>query len=84
MITHDVGRIFWGITNANVPKYFGTDPVYLNEYPYHKCERALFIHIWPRKAIAMGVWKPRIVSINEHLMEALQGRELVQEKILQD
>lgn len=77
MITHDLGRIFCGMTNANIPKVTGIDKVYLNEYPYHKCEHALFFHVWYRKALVIGIWKPRKVSVNEHLLEALKGREVV-------
>lgn len=79
MKTHSRGRLFTGAENVKGRFIYDVSYVYEHEYPYRKCDRALFLHVLPRKALVLGWWKDS-GNTEEHLLKALGGRELVQEK----
>lgn len=78
MITHDIGNFFWGIDNIKGKMTEPTTAVYeIEHYLFRQCPDARVYRIFPGKALIYGRWIPG-KPVNEHLMEALKGRELVQ------
>lgn len=76
MITHDIGKFFWGIENVKGKFIRDVSTVHEGSHPYRYCPNANFIHVTPSKALVLGWWKTRDVPAHVHLMEAIKGREL--------
>lgn len=76
MITYGPGVPFVGVEDVSGRFLYDFAPVHETEYPYRVCEKALFLHVLPRKALVIGVWKAGDKDIMKHLLEALHGRTL--------
>lgn len=74
MISHDKGNFFIGVENVKGNFIFDIASVHEVEYPYRKCEHALFIHIWPHKALVLGKYSAHSGHVTAHLLEALGGK----------
>jgi len=74
LITYSPGVVFVGVEDVRGKFLFDIAPVHETEYPYRVCEKALFIHCYPGKAVVIGVWKAGDKDIMKHLLKALRGR----------
>lgn len=79
MLSSNNSRWFAGKQSVKGLFLFDLASVHEIDYPYRKCKRALFIHIFPRWSIYFGRWNIGTTNIDEHLLEALKGRIYVQE-----
>jgi phage-related protein len=66
--------LFTGIENVKGRFLLDIASVHEIEYPFRKCNRALYIHAWPGVALVLGIWKKKTKTTDEHLIEALKGR----------
>jgi hypothetical protein len=66
--------LFTGIENVKGYFVFDIAPIYEIEYPWRICNFALYVHIWPRKALVFGWWKNKKTSVDQHLLDAMRGR----------
>jgi hypothetical protein len=74
MITYQPGVPFVGVENVQGRFLYDFAPVHETEYPYRVCEKALFLHVLPSKALVIGTWKAGDKDIIKHLLSALRGR----------
>jgi len=75
LITHDVGRqIFWGFENVKGKFVYEIQSVHEIEYPFRVCDKALYLHVLPSKALVVGIWKAGNSDTELHLLQALRGR----------
>lgn len=67
-------KIFCGIESVRGFFLFDVAPVHEIEHPFRKCHKALYVHMWPGKAVVLGVWQHSKNKLEDHLIEALRGR----------
>src|SRR5579859_237214 len=72
------GRYFF-TGMENVKGYFAFDiaPVHEIEHPFRVCKHAVYIHVWPGKALVLGWWR-KGKELEQHLLDAMGGRVHVQ------
>lgn len=73
--------LFIGLENVRGLFLVDVASVYETEHPYRSCNHAWFIHVWPGKAVVVGLWRKKYGEM-ENLFRAVKGgRDLdVQEK----
>jgi hypothetical protein len=75
---HDLrNSLFYGFENVRGRFVYDVASVHEIEYPFRKCDKALYIHILPGKALVLGKWKEG-EELEQHLLEAMRGRVHVQ------
>lgn len=67
-------RLFIGIESVSGLFIYDIASVHEIEHPFRKCDKALYLHLWPGKAVVLGKWKDKIKPLEDHLIEALRGR----------
>lgn len=67
-------KFFIGVESVRGFFVYDIASVHEIEHPFRKCNRALYLHLWPRKAIVIGIWKNSKKTLEDHLVEALRGR----------
>lgn len=74
--------LFTGIERVKGIFLFDIAYVHEIEEPFRRCDHALYVHIWPGKALVTGFWKKRRSTVDQHLIKAMGGRALgtVQER----
>lgn len=73
ILNRKAGSWFAGFENVKGDFLYDIASVHEVEHPYRVCDKALFLHVLPRKALVLGVWKEG-KDFDDHMLEALGGR----------
>jgi len=69
-----VDNAFVGVESVDGNFLYDVNTVHETEYPYRVCDKAVFLHCLPKKAVVLGVWKAGDNDVMKHLLEAMKGR----------
>lgn len=78
-------HFFTGITHVKAAPRIHLAPVTEIEHPYRKCPKAIYLRLVrcpyckAGPALVIGYWFRNTKSVDEHIMEAIEGHEIKEE-----